>query len=200
MKPYNRCRLFPIFLLVVLVALTACASRGSGEDRPVGARGPAFDVATLLSGTYQLQNRGDSNLRLDISSTGGVGSNFELLATASGRYAGRNVNEQGVIFLESAGPDVRMSIVPHFGAPVSVLSPDLTEFSQSELGSACTLHLQSDERGWAGATEGKGSCVRTVGGAVGQWQVEILPGTIRFSDPGTQQVLVFQKASDRRGR
>lgn len=199
MKSYNGRTFFSILLLAGLVALTACASRGTGPDRPVGARGPAFDVATLLSGTYRLQET-NSNLRLDISSTGGVGSNFELLATASGRYAGRNVNEQGVIVLETAGPDVRMSIIPHFGEPVTVLSPDLTEFSQSELGSACTLHLQSDEQGWAGATQGKGSCVRAVGGAVGQWQVEILPGTIRFSDPGTQQVLVFQKASNRRGR
>jgi hypothetical protein len=31
--------------------------------------------------------------------------------------------------------------------------------------------------------------------------LEILPGMIRFSDPGTQQVLVFQKTSpDRAGR
>ncbi|HEV2851845.1 MAG TPA: hypothetical protein VHC97_03485 [Thermoanaerobaculia bacterium] len=193
-----RYRFFPIVLLAVLAA---CASRSNSGSQSVGARGPAFDVATLISGTYRLQNRGDSNLRLDISSTGGVGSELELLATASGRYAGRNVNEQGVIVLETAGPDVRMSIIPHFGEPVTVLSPNLTEFSQSELGSACTLHLQSDEQGWAGATEGKGSCVRAVGGAVGQWQVEILPGTIRFSDPGTRQVLVFQKtSSDRVGR
>lgn len=199
MKPYNHRSLLPILLLAGLVALAACASGGTGQDRSAGARGPAFDVASLLSGTYRLHN-GDSNLRLDISSTGGVGSELELLATASGRYGGRNVNEQGVIVLESAGPDVRMSIVPHFGEPVTVLSPNLTEFSQSELGSACTLHLQSDERGWAGATQGKGACVRAVGGAVGQWQVEILPGTIRFSDPGTRQVLVFQKTSDRRGR
>lgn len=200
MKPYNRCSFLPILLLTGLVALTACASRGTKGDRPTGARGPAFDVASLLSGTYRLQN-GDSNLRLDVSSTSGVGSNFELLATASGRYGGRSVSEQGVIVLESAGPDVRMSIIPHFGEPVTVLSPDLTDFSQSELGAACTLHLQSDERGWAGATEGKGACVRAVGGAVGQWQVEIVPGTIRFSDPGTRQVLVFQKtSSDRAGR
>jgi hypothetical protein len=34
-----------------------------------------------------------------------------------------------------------------------------------------------------------------VGGAVGQWQVEVLPGTIRFTRAGGQQALVFQKIS-----
>jgi len=199
MKPYNRCRFFPILLLALLVTLTACASRGTGGNRSTGARGPAFDVASLLSGTYKLQNS-DSDVKLDISSTSGVGRDFDLLATASGTYKGRGVSEQDVIHLESAGPDVRMSIVPHFGEPVTVLSPDILDFSPSELSAACSLHLQSDEQGWAGATLGQGSCVRAVGGAVGQWQVEILPGTIRFSDPGTLQVLVFQKASDRAGR
>jgi hypothetical protein len=42
--------------------------------------------------------------------------------------------------------------------------------------------------------------VRAVAGAAGQWQVEILPGTLRFVDVRTKQALVFEKTSDRTGR
>jgi hypothetical protein len=51
-----------------------------------------------------------------------------------------------------------------------------------------------------GTTLGQSDCVRAIGGALGQWQIEILPGTIRFTDAKTKQALVFEKTSDRSGR
>jgi len=187
------------FVAGLAVVLCGCASGGNRGSQSDGARGPAFDVASLISGNYRLQD-GDSNVRLDISGTSGVGSRFNLLATASGTYRGRGVNEQGIIHLETEGPDVRMSVIPHFGEPVTVLSPDVNEASEAERRAACDIYLRSDERGWAGATQGQGDCIRAVGGAVGQWQVEILPGTIRFTDPATKQALVFQKSGSAAGR
>ena len=190
-------------LAVVLSSLAGCASGGDRAGQRAsqsdGARGPAFDVASLISGNYRLQD-GDSNVRLDVSGTSGVGSRFSLLATASGTFRGRSVNEQAVIRLETEGPDVRMSVIPRFGEPVTVLSPNVNEPSEAETRAACDVYLKSDEGGWAGATQGQGDCIRAVGGAVGQWQVEILPGTIRFTDPATKQALVFQKSGGAAGR
>lgn len=56
------------------------------------------------------------------------------------------------------------------------------------------------DEGWAGRPPGKGTCARAIAGATGQWQVEILPGTVRFSDPKTQRVLVFREVEGRQGR
>ena len=199
MKQSNPSKVLAFLLISLTTILTGCATGSSQGGPSAGGRGPAFDVATLLSGTYRLQGDG-SNLRLDISSTGGVGSTFNLLATTSGTYEGRSINEQGGLRLATEGPDVRMTVIPRFGEAVTAASPDINDFSPAELRAACDVYLRSDERGWAGSTQGSGDCVRAVAGAVGQWQVEILPDTIRFSDPRQQQVLVFQKTSDRTGR
>jgi hypothetical protein len=195
-------RLVFILFASLAVALTGCASGGNqagsqqgGSSNGVGAS----DVASLLNGSYKLQDSG-SDLRLNISSTQGVGSRFTLLATASGTYQGHGVNEQGVLELQTEGPDVRMVVIPHFGEPVTVLSPDIAQFSPAERQAACQLHLRSDENGWMGTTLGQGDCVRAIGGAIGQWQVEILPGTIRFVDAKTKQALVFEKTGDRATR
>jgi hypothetical protein len=199
MKPSNPSKILVLLLISLTAILAGCAAGGTQGGQSAGARGPAFDVATLLSGTYRLQDDG-SNLRLDISSTGGVGSSFNLLATTSGTYKGRSISEQGGLRLATEGPDVRMTVIPRFGEAVTAASPGINDFSSAELRAACDVYLQSDERGWTGATQGSGDCVRAVAGAVGQWQVEILPGTLRFVDAATQQALVFQKASDQRGR
>lgn len=199
MKQSNPAKIFVLLLISLTAVLTGCATGGTQGGQSDGARGPAFDVATLLSGTYRLQDD-NSNLRLDISSTGGVGSTLDLLATTSGTYKGRSISEQGGLRLATAGPDVRMVIIPRFGEAVTPASPDIDDFSPTELRSACEVYLQSDERGWAGATPGSGDCVRAVTGAAGQWQVEILPGTLRFVDVRTKQALVFEKTSERTGR
>lgn len=199
MKLSNPSKVLVLLMISLTMALTGCAAGGTQGGQPAGARGPAFDVATLLSGTYRLQEE-SSNLRLDISSTGGVGSTFSLLATTSGTYKGRSISEQGGLRLATEGPDVRMTVIPRFGEAVTAASPGINDFSPAELQAACDIYLRSDERGWAGATEGSGDCVRAVAGAAGKWQVEILPGTIRFVDVATEQALVFQKASDRTGR
>ncbi|HEX6901053.1 MAG TPA: hypothetical protein VF789_15120 [Thermoanaerobaculia bacterium] len=198
MKQFNQS--LPAFVLLTILSLTAfgCATRGGAQYATRGS-GPASDVASLLNGTYRLQE-GNSDLRLDISSTSGVGSSFSLLATASGRLDGRSVSEQSTIRLETEGPDVMMTIIPRFGEPVTQLSPDAEQISQGEIQSACTLFLTPYDEGWAGRPPGTGTCARAIAGATGQWQVEILPKTIRFSDPKTQRTLVFQEVEGRQGR
>ena len=199
MKQSNPSKILVLLLISLIAVLTACASGGTRNGQSTGARGPAFDVAALLSGTYKLQDD-NSNLRLDISSTGGVGSTLNLLATTSGTYEGRSISEQGGLRLATEGPDVRMTVIPRFGEAVTAATPGINDFSSTELQAACDVYLQSDERGWTGATLGSGDCVRAVTGAAGKWQIEILPGTLRFVDAATKQALVFEKTSDRTGR
>jgi len=153
------------------------------------AQGPASEVAKLLSGTYRLQ--GDkTDVRLRFAGVGGTGSTMDLLATASGTYKGTDIHHQGVLRLVTEGPDVRVTATPHF-SPVTEASPDATRFSDAETRAACTFYLEPEGQGWAGDTQGTVTCVA---GAAGQWRVDITPGTIRFTNPQTKQVLVFHKS------
>src|SRR6185295_6559525 len=96
MKYKNLVKLCLVLTSVVLIAAAGCAS-GKGaysSSRAATPQGPAFEVASMLSGTYKL-NDGSSDLRLQIGSTGGVGSSFDLLATASGTYQGKPLSQQG---------------------------------------------------------------------------------------------------------
>ncbi len=179
---------------IIKISLVLAAIFLVSAPRSAAAQGSASEVASMISGTHQLRNE-DSDVRLQISSTGGVGSTMNLLVTASGTYKGKEVRQQGVIRLVSEGPDVRVTVIPHF-SPVTELSPDVNRFSEIEQRSACTLYLERDEGKWTGATEGPGTCVQAVTGAAGQWQVEILRGALRFVDVGTKQALCFQKTQD----
>lgn len=193
MKSGGVSKFFLVLLVGVAVTAYGCASG------PGAGTGPASDVASLLNGTYRLQE-GGSDLRLDISSTSGVGSRFELLATASGTYEGRSVSQQSVLQLQTEGPDVLVNIIPRYGEPVTQVSPDVGELSQREIQGACTLYLRPDDEGWAGAAPGTGSCVQAIAGATGQWQMEVHPGTIRFSDPKSNRTLVFRETGASWGR
>ncbi|HEX9942661.1 MAG TPA: hypothetical protein VGG03_11625 [Thermoanaerobaculia bacterium] len=182
-----------VFLLAVLIAVAGCTSTGGDRSSSASqASGPASDVAAMISGTYRLQDQG-SDLRLTISGTGGTGQRLDLFTSARGSYGGRNVTEQGVLHVASEGPDALVTYTPHFDPSVTVLSPNLNNFSQAEIQAACSLYLRPDESGWRGDTQEKGQCVRAIGGAVGRWTVEIRPGEIRFTNPGNQQTLVFRK-------
>lgn len=185
-----------VLLAAVAVTLSGCASGPGGRNNgsALGA-GPVSAIVQTLPGTYRLQE-GGADLRLEISTLGtgeSLGS-YNLLATASGTYQGRTVNEQGVLRLSTEGSDVMMSIVPHFGEPVTSVSPGVTEFSANELAAACTVYLRSSGNGWTGSTQGTGDCVRAVAGAVGQWQVQIQPGTLAFSSGPNAQPLVFRQS------
>jgi hypothetical protein len=146
----------------------------------------------MISGTYRVQEQG-SDLRLTFSGTGGTGQRLDLFTSLRGSFGGRNVAEQGILHLESEGPDALATYTPHFDPAVTVLSPNLYDFSQAETQAACSVVLRPDADGWEGDTEEKGTCVRAIGGAVGRWRVEIRKGEILFTNRESQQSLVFRK-------
>lgn len=183
----------------ILLVATGCASGHGRSASSSDVQGPAFQVASMLSGTYALRDD-KSDLRLQIGSTGGIGSAMDLVANTSGTYEGRPLSQQQVIHLVSEGNDVRMSVIPR-SAPVPETSPEARRLSSTEVQAACTLYLEAKGERWAGATQGPGVCMQGVGGGVAsQWQVEIQPDAIRFVDLGRNETLVFQKTSEAASR
>ena len=180
-------------LATALFALTACAS---GDRTGTGGRtgsDAAWNVASMLSATYQTEG---GDLRLDISGADTpVGSEgINLFARASGRYGERTVSEQGVVHVENQAGDVLVAYIPRFDPMITALSPGATNVSASELRAACTVYLGSSGQGYSGRTSGTTSCAQAIGGAVGEWAVEVQPGMIRFTTRG-QEPIVLRKTT-----
>lgn len=187
----SRSSRFTLACLAALFALTGCASRDAGA--PAGSSA-AWEVASMISGTYQAEG---SDLRLDIRGADTpVGSDgINLFARASGRYGERNVSEQGVVHVENQAGDVLVAYIPRFDPTITALSPGATNVTASEIRAACTVYLGSSGAGYSGRTSGTTSCAQAIGGAVGEWAVEVQPGMIRFTTEG-QQPIVFRKTTD----
>lgn len=197
MQPVQKIRWsrFPLACLAAaLFALIGCAS-GDRAGTAGGRTGSdaAWNVASMLSGTYQAEG---SDLRLDISGANTpVGSEgLNLFARASGRYGERNVSEQGVVHIENQAGDVLVAYIPRFDPTITALSPGATNVTASEIRAACTVYLGSSGQGYSGRTSGTTSCAQAIGGAVGEWAVEVQPGLIRFTTQG-QEPIVFRKTT-----
>lgn len=184
------------WLGAALLVWSGCASGNrTGANAGGGRTGAtsAWSVASMLSGTYQAEG---SDLRLDISGADTpVGSEgVNLFATASGQYGERNVREQGVLHIENQAGDVFVAYIPRFDPTTTALSPGATNVSASEVSSACSFYLAPAAQGYAGQTRGATTCARAIGGAVGEWGVEIQPGMIRLTSQG-QPPIVFRKTT-----
>ncbi|HEX7186091.1 MAG TPA: hypothetical protein VF756_29970 [Thermoanaerobaculia bacterium] len=186
----SRRSLYFLFAVATGLALWGgCA--GGGSSRGSGGT-PEVRLASMLTGSYQAEG---TDLRLDIGSLGKtVGAEgYRLFARVTGRNGGQNVREQGVVRLDTEGGDVLVTLIPHFDATITELSPNVGQFSPAELNAACDLYLRPAQGGYAGATQGSGTCIRAVGGAVGQWSVTVQPDTIRLSGSQAGQELVFRR-------
>ena len=188
-----------VFTLLLAAGLVACSSAGGQERSPKKEAprpaGVAWQVASMLSGTYRGEGEA-SGLRLDISSAQEdlpSPSLFNLFARLTGKYGKRNFNEASVIQVEPHVDRVLVAVVPHFDPSVSLLSDEATAFTPTEVNAACHLVFLPLDEGYAGRTQGSGTCVRALGGAVGEWVVQILPGVIRFSQPNSSEALVFRR-------
>ncbi|HKV07286.1 MAG TPA: hypothetical protein VJ725_04045 [Thermoanaerobaculia bacterium] len=197
MQTLRSSRFFLTCLAAALFTFAGCASgdrtgtNGNAGGNRTGATS-AWSVASLISGTYQAEG---SDLRLDIRGADTpVGSEgINLFATAAGRYGERNVREQGVVHIENQAGDVLLAYIPRFDPTITALSPGATDVTASEVRAACTVYLGRSGQGYSGRTSGTTSCAQAIGGAVGDWAVEVQPGMIRFSTRG-QQPIVFRKA------
>jgi hypothetical protein len=201
MKLFPKPGLLGLWLLLA-VGWAGCSSAGGpgGHERSQKKEaqrpaGVAWQVASMLNGTYRGEGE-ISGLRLDISSAQEdlpSPSLFNLFARLTGKYGKRNFNEAGVIQVEPHVDRVLVAVVPHFDPSVSLLSDEATAFSPTEINAACHLVFLPLDEGYAGRTQGSGTCVRALGGAVGEWVVQILPGEIRLSQPNSSEALVFRK-------
>jgi hypothetical protein len=189
-------------LLAGLVAgLGFQGSAGAQGDDTKGSstrHGDAAEVASTLMGTYRLQ-RDDADVRLRIESSGGTGDSGNLLATLSGRFQGKELNQQGIIHLDNQGSQVLMSLTPRLTQGPEATAKGSGQVSSTEMRAACNLSLQSSGEGWTGTTQDPGNCVKALGlggQQIGQWQLQVLTGEIRVTDVTSKQSLAFQKTSD----
>jgi hypothetical protein len=189
--------------LILLAGLVWQGSAVAQQEDHKGSstrQGDAAAVASALMGTYRLQGGGDAgnaNLQLQIASSGGTADSGNLLATLSGRFQGRDLNQQGIIHLDNQGPRVLMTLTPSFRQGPEAASKPSGQVSSTEVRAACSLYLQPAGQGWTGTTQDPGNCVKALAmnRDVGQWQFQLTPQEIRVTDATSKQTLVFEKTS-----
>jgi hypothetical protein len=205
MKPFRQPRLV-LVLLAGLVAGLGLGLGGSAAAQPEDRKGSATahggspDVTLMLAGTYRLQ-RDDADLQLQITSSGGTERSGTLVATLSGKYQGKPMDQRGVLHVNNQAPQVLLTITPQFpeGPESKAKSPH--QLSATEIRAACAIYLSRSGEGWTGTTQDPGNCVKALALSqpVGRWQLRLLPGELRVMDATSQQELVFQKVSESGG-
>jgi hypothetical protein len=193
-----------LVLLAGLVWQSAAVAQVAQQEDQKGSstrHGDAAEVASALMGTYRLQgdagNAGGANLQLQIASSGGTADTGNLLATLSGRFQGRDLNQHGIIHLDNQGERVLMTLTPSFRQGPEAASKPSGQVSSTEVRAACSLYLQPAGQGWTGTTQDPGNCVKALAmnRDVGQWQLQLTPQEIRVTDATSKQTLVFVKTS-----
>ena len=161
---------------------------------PMTGADAVFEAASILSGTFKGTTPGN-DLRLDLRPVTTDSQHlYDLFLEVTGKYQGDNVRRQGLLRLESQGPNVYLGYIPHFDATVTALSPEATRFTESEGNAACGLVLNRRGDGFAGETPGA-SCATALRGVLGKWTLEIEPGSIRLRDVKSGETLRFKRVS-----
>ena len=178
----------PSRLLLLAAALVFAA--GSRAEAATG--NPVFELASILSGTFQGSTPGN-DLRIDLRSVVTDSEHrYDLFLEVAGKYQGDVVQRKGLLRLETQGADVYVGYIPHFDVTVTSLSPRATQFTDSEANAACGFHLAPKGDGFAGETSGA-SCAFALRGAAGKWTVELEPGSIRLRNVASGETLRFKR-------
>jgi hypothetical protein len=177
----------PALAIAILTALSTQALPAAPANNRVS------EAASMLSGTFEGSTPGN-HLRLDLRPvTLDPGHLYDLFLTVSGRFQDDSVRLQGVIRLEQQGQSALLTYIPHFDPATTSLSADAGRFTERELSSACTLSLAPRGDGFAGETLGSTACSFAIRGAVGQWTVEVEPGTLRVRNVRSGETLRFRE-------
>jgi hypothetical protein len=169
-------------LVVLLSAQMLLAAKN--DDR-------VYQIASILSGTFEGSTPGNS-LRLDITTiTVDPNHPYDLFLRVSGQFEKTNVQQQGLIRLETQGNDIYFTYIPHFNPTVTALSMDAGRFTERELTSACSFVLKPKGDGFVGDTLGTTTCALAMQGAFGKWSLELEPGNLRVQNVETAETLRF---------
>lgn len=175
-------------LAAALVLVAAFASNALAQ-----ADARAYQMSSMLSGTYEGATPGN-HLMLRLSPvTLEPARPYDLFLSVTGSFEKNNIFQQGVIRLETQGKDVYFTYIPHFNPQVTALSNDAGRFTERELSSACSFVMNPKGDGFTGNTLGSTTCALAMRGAVGKWNVEVEPGTVRVRNVDSGETLRFKK-------
>lgn len=177
----------PLTIALLLAIALAPAARGQKSESRI------YEISSMLSGTFEGSTPGN-HLRLNLSSvTLEPARPYDLFLSVTGTFEKDNINQRGVIRLETQGADIYFTYIPHFNPLVTVLSNDAGRFTERELSSACSFVLKPRGDGFAGDTLGAATCALAMRGAIGKWSLEIEPGTLRVRNVDSGETLRWKK-------
>jgi hypothetical protein len=176
-----------IAALLLSVALAPAARAQKSESSRI------YEISAMLSGTFEGATPGN-HLRLNLSSvTLEPAHPYDLFLSVTGTFEKDNINQRGVIRLETQGKDIYFTYIPHFNPTVTALSQDAGRFTERELTSACSFVMNPKGDGFAGNTLGSATCALAMRGAVGKWSLEVEPGMVRVRNVDSGETLRWKK-------
>jgi hypothetical protein len=192
----SRIRRIPIFLVgFALLVSTAGAPSAAGA----ATRDRIFRIASMLQGRFE-GSTPNNHLTLNMSTvTIDPSHPFDIFVQVSGKFENDNVQQQGLIRLESQGEDIYFTYIPHFNPAVTVLSNDVGQFTERELTSACSFVMKPEGDGFGGETLGITACALAMRGATGKWSVQLEPGSIKVQSVQTGETLRFTQTDKKKG-
>jgi len=203
MKPFRQPRLVLVLLACLVAGLGMQGSTAAQQEDRKGsatAHGGSPDVTLMLAGTYRLQ-RDDADLQIQITSSGGTERSGTLVATLSGKYQGKPMDQRGILHVNNQAPQVLLTVTPQFPEGPESMAKSPHQLSATEIRAACAIYLSRSGEGWTGTTQDPGNCVKALALSqpVGRWQLRLLPNELRVMDATSKQELVFQKVSESGG-
>jgi hypothetical protein len=177
---------FLIAALFLSVAAVPAAWAQKSESR-------IYQIASMLSGSYEGATPGN-HLFLNLSGvTLEPAHPYDLFLSVTGTFEKDNINQRGVIRLETQGRDIYFTYIPHFNPTITALSQDAGRFTERELTSACSFVMNPKGDGFAGDTLGSTTCALAMRGAIGKWSLEVEPGMIRVKNVDSGETLRWKK-------
>jgi len=177
----------PLTLALFLAIALAPAARAQKSESRI------YEISSMLSGTFEGSTPGN-RLRLNLSPvTLEPARPYDLFLSVTGTFEKDNINQRGVIRLETQGADIYFTYIPHFNPIVTALSQDAGRFTERELSSACSFVVKPRGDGFAGDTLGSATCALAMRGAIGKWSLEIEPGVLRVHNVDSGETLRWKK-------
>src|SRR5436305_3692090 len=131
MKPFTQSRLVLVLLAGLVAGLGMQGSAAAQREDHKGsatAHGASPDVTLMLASTYRLRSD-DADLQLQITSSGGTERSGTLMATLSGKYQGKPMDQRGILHVNNQAPQVLLTVTPQFPE-----GPESTAKSPHQLG------------------------------------------------------------------
>jgi hypothetical protein len=175
--------------------LAGAAALAAKEAAPAAVPAqPVTRVSSILSGTWQGDTPGNG-LMLRVTGVGRAPTAVRdrLYVSVLGKYQGVNVQQQGILHLESQGTGAFATYLPLSNPARTPVSPNVRRDLWFNPSANCQVDFLPLSDGYGGDTISSAQCAQAIRGAAGRWSVQLDSGRLMLRNVHTGATLLFRK-------